>query len=112
MNWLSELQVWGTPEQAYKKPVEQHRRADSGGLIGAFSYGGMPHDLAKRNIALFAEYLLPRLRALGVSSETSRHRSAPLSKLEIGVKSWGGDDPQSFTWARRRLYHPVNDRRG
>ena len=71
VNWLSELQVWGTPEQAYKKLVEQHRRADSGGLIGAFSYGGMPHDLAKRNIALFAECVLPRLHALRVSSEIS-----------------------------------------
>ena len=71
VNWLSELQVWGTPEQVYKKLLEQHRRADSGGLIGAFSYGGMPHDLAKRNIALFAECVLPRLHALGVSSEIS-----------------------------------------
>ena len=71
VNWLSELQVWGTPEQVYKKLVEQHCRADSGGLIGAFSYGGMPHDLAKRNIALFAECVLPRLQALGVSSEIS-----------------------------------------
>jgi hypothetical protein len=31
----------------------------------------MPHDLAKRNIALFAEHVLPRLRALGVGSEIS-----------------------------------------
>jgi hypothetical protein len=71
VNWLSELQVWGTPEQVYRKLVEQHHRADSGGLIGAFSYGGMPHDLAKRNIALFADHVLPRLRAFGVGSELS-----------------------------------------
>ena len=33
-------------------------------MIGAFSYGGMPHDLAKRNVTLFAEQVLPRLQAL------------------------------------------------
>jgi len=87
VNWLSELQVWGTPEQVYKKLVGQHSRADSGGLIGAFSYGGMPHDLAKRNIALFAECVLPRLQALRVSSEISAAPigAAILSKLEIDV---------------------------
>ena len=69
VNWLAELQVWGTPEQVYKKLVEQHHRAESGGLIGAFSYGGMPHDLAKRNIVLFAECVLPRLQALRDSSQ-------------------------------------------
>ena len=64
VNFLAELQVWGTPEQVYNKLAEHQRRADSGGLIGAFSYGGMPHDLAKRNITLFAERVLPRLKAL------------------------------------------------
>ena len=69
MNWLAELQVWGTPEQVYNKLVEHRRRVDSGGLIGAFSYGGMPHDLAKRNITLFAERVLPRLQALHVTCD-------------------------------------------
>ncbi len=69
VNFLAELQVWGTPEQVYSKLVEHQRRADSGGLIGAFSYGGMPHDLAKRNITLFAETVLPRLQALDVGCD-------------------------------------------
>jgi len=38
-------------------------------LIGAFSYGGMPHDVAKRNITLFAERVLPRLQALDTGCE-------------------------------------------
>jgi alkanesulfonate monooxygenase SsuD/methylene tetrahydromethanopterin reductase-like flavin-dependent oxidoreductase (luciferase family) len=66
VNFLAELQVWGTPDQVFDKLVEHQRRGDSGALIGAFSYGGMPHDLAKRNIVLFAEKVLPRLQALDV----------------------------------------------
>jgi alkanesulfonate monooxygenase SsuD/methylene tetrahydromethanopterin reductase-like flavin-dependent oxidoreductase (luciferase family) len=77
VNFLAELQVWGTPEQVYNKLAEHQRRADSGGLIGAFSYGGMPHDLAKRNITLFAEQVLPRLRALDAGCEIGR--SVPLT---------------------------------
>jgi alkanesulfonate monooxygenase SsuD/methylene tetrahydromethanopterin reductase-like flavin-dependent oxidoreductase (luciferase family) len=69
VNFLAELQVWGTPDQVFDKLAEHQRRADSGGLIGAFSYGGMPHDVAKRNIALFAERVLPRLQALDVGCQ-------------------------------------------
>ncbi len=64
VNFLAELQVWGTPDQVFEKLAEHQRRADCGGLIGAFSYGGMPHDLAKSNIRLFAEKVLPRLQAI------------------------------------------------
>jgi len=66
VNFLAELQVWGTPDQVFEKLAEHQRRAESGALIGAFSYGGMPHDLAKQNITLFAERVLPRLKALDV----------------------------------------------
>jgi alkanesulfonate monooxygenase SsuD/methylene tetrahydromethanopterin reductase-like flavin-dependent oxidoreductase (luciferase family) len=69
VNFLAELQVWGTPDQVFAKLAEHQRRADIGGLIGAFSYGGMPHDLAKRNITLFAEQVLPRLQALDVECD-------------------------------------------
>ncbi len=33
-----------------------------------FSYGGMPHDEARRNIRLFAEKVLPRVQALAPRS--------------------------------------------
>lgn len=69
VNFLAELQIWGTPDQVFEKLAATQRRADIGGLIGAFSYGGMPHDLAKRNITLFAEQVLPRLQALDVGCD-------------------------------------------
>jgi alkanesulfonate monooxygenase SsuD/methylene tetrahydromethanopterin reductase-like flavin-dependent oxidoreductase (luciferase family) len=77
VNFLAELQVWGTPDQVFQKLAEHQRRADISGLIGAFSYGGMPHDLAKRNITLFAERVLPRLQAIDVGCDVGG--GAPLT---------------------------------
>ena len=69
VNFLAELQVWGTSEQVFKKLAEYQRRADAGAVIGVFSYGGMPHELARCNITLFAEVVLPRLKALDVGCD-------------------------------------------
>jgi alkanesulfonate monooxygenase SsuD/methylene tetrahydromethanopterin reductase-like flavin-dependent oxidoreductase (luciferase family) len=75
VNFLAELQVWGTPEQVFNKLAEHQRRTDAAALIGVFSYGGMPHELAKENITLFAEAVLPRLKALAVDCDVGS--SAP-----------------------------------
>ena len=69
IDFLSELQVWGTPEQVYQRLVEYQQRTDCGALIGIFSYGGMPHHLARQNITLFAEKVLPRLQQYDIGCE-------------------------------------------
>src|SRR5436190_691177 len=46
VQFLADLQVWGTPDQVYERIREHQRLAGSGMLIGIFSYGGMPHDEA------------------------------------------------------------------
>jgi alkanesulfonate monooxygenase SsuD/methylene tetrahydromethanopterin reductase-like flavin-dependent oxidoreductase (luciferase family) len=61
--FLSELQVFGTPDQVAKQMIENNRRIGGAGVIGIFSYGSMPPALAKANIQLFAEKVLPRLKA-------------------------------------------------
>ena len=61
VRFLAELQVYGTPDQVYEQVVEHQRMAGSGILIGAFSFGGMPHAMAKENMQLFAKKVLPRL---------------------------------------------------
>ena len=61
--FLAELQVWGTPEQVTEQMIENNRRIGGAGVIGVFSYGSMPPDLAKANIRLFAEKVMPRLKA-------------------------------------------------
>src|SRR5438094_450396 len=68
VQFLADLQVWGTPDQVYERICEHQRLAGSGMLIGIFSYGGMPHDQARRNIRLFAEKVLPRVQALAPRS--------------------------------------------
>jgi hypothetical protein len=55
--------VWGTPDQVVEKMIENNRRIGGAGVIGIFSYGSMPPELAKANIRLFAEKVLPRLKA-------------------------------------------------
>ncbi len=64
VEFLAELQVWGTPDQVYEKLAEHQRRADSGALIGIFNYGGMTEGVARRNTTLFAEKVLPRLQRI------------------------------------------------
>ena len=69
IDFLSELQVWGTPEQVFSRLVEYRERTDCAALIGIFSYGGMPHDMARQNLQLFAERVLPRLKALDIGCD-------------------------------------------
>lgn len=69
--FLADLQVWGTPDQVTEQMIEHQRMLDSAGVIGVFGYGGMPDDVAKSNVQLFAEKVLPRLRA---------HSTAPSSQ--------------------------------
>ena len=61
--FLAELQVWGTPDQVVEQMIDNIRRIDGAGVIGVFSYGMMPPEMAKRNVRLFADKVMPRLKA-------------------------------------------------
>jgi len=61
--FLAELQVWGTPDRVVEQMIENTRRIGGAGVIAVFSYGGMPTAMAKANIRLFADKVLPRLKA-------------------------------------------------
>ena len=63
VDFLAELQVWGTPEQVFEKLCQHSDAIDAEGVIGVFSYGDMPFELAKANIHLFANKVLPGLKA-------------------------------------------------
>jgi alkanesulfonate monooxygenase SsuD/methylene tetrahydromethanopterin reductase-like flavin-dependent oxidoreductase (luciferase family) len=69
VNFLADLQVWGTPDQVHERLMEYQQKIDCAGFIGVFSYGGMPHDMGKQNMKLFAEKVLPRLKAVDVNEE-------------------------------------------
>lgn len=77
VDFLSDLQVWGTPDQVCERMIDYQQRIDCAGFIGVFSYGGMPHDLARSNMKLFAEKVLPRLQAIDVGAEVGG--GAPLA---------------------------------
>lgn len=63
--FLSDLQVSGTPDQVTEQLVDINKRIDGAGMIGVFSYGNMPADVAESNMRLFAGKVLPRLQQSG-----------------------------------------------
>ena len=66
--FLAELQVWGTPDEVADKLKDYQRMVGAAGIIGVFSYGGMPHDEAEQNMRLFADKVMPQLHAHEVES--------------------------------------------
>jgi alkanesulfonate monooxygenase SsuD/methylene tetrahydromethanopterin reductase-like flavin-dependent oxidoreductase (luciferase family) len=78
VNFLSDLQICGTPDQVYEQMMDHQSMVDSGASIGIFSYGGMPHDVAMASLKLFAEKVLPRLKTQDVG-ESIGGTGTPLS---------------------------------
>lgn len=62
VDFLADLQIYGTPKQVFEKIMDYQSMADSAAQIAVFSYGGMPHDMARANVDLFAAKVLPRLK--------------------------------------------------
>ena len=74
------LQVWGTPEQCYRKIMEIRERVGCDIFVGVFSYAGMPYEAAEKSTRLFAREVMPELKKVGAS--TRRVSTAP-SRVEI-----------------------------
>jgi hypothetical protein len=62
--FLAELQAWGTPAMVTEQLRENVRRIDAAGVIGIFNYAGMPDDVARANLDLFAAQVLPTLQSI------------------------------------------------
>ncbi|MEN8197189.1 MAG: LLM class flavin-dependent oxidoreductase, partial [Pseudomonadota bacterium] len=69
VNFLADLQVWGTPDAVYERMLDYQQRTDCAGFVGAFCFGGMPHELAAQSMSTFAKKVLPRLKALDVGAQ-------------------------------------------
>jgi alkanesulfonate monooxygenase SsuD/methylene tetrahydromethanopterin reductase-like flavin-dependent oxidoreductase (luciferase family) len=78
------LQVWGTPEQCVARIADIHARTANSHFVGVFSYAGMPHDEAERNMRLFAREVMPAIRKLeaGVTAPSMR---ASNDRLGVGL---------------------------
>jgi alkanesulfonate monooxygenase SsuD/methylene tetrahydromethanopterin reductase-like flavin-dependent oxidoreductase (luciferase family) len=57
------LHPWGTPAQVHAKIREIQRLTGCESFVALFSYGGMPYELAERNMRLFAKTVMPELKA-------------------------------------------------
>lgn len=76
VNFLADLQVYGTPAEVLERMREYQNLTECAGFMCAFSYGGMPHELARENMRTFAEKCLPKLKALEVDGVTDALRTA------------------------------------
>ena len=63
-DFFVDLQLWGTPEQVYDKIVNLQEQTFMDGYMGVFSFAGMEHEEADRNMMLFAREGMPELQAL------------------------------------------------
>lgn len=62
IDFFVDLQVYGSPRQVYEKILSIHRQVNNSGYVGVFSYAGMAHEEAVRNMQLFAKTVLPELQ--------------------------------------------------
>jgi alkanesulfonate monooxygenase SsuD/methylene tetrahydromethanopterin reductase-like flavin-dependent oxidoreductase (luciferase family) len=69
VDFLSNLQVWGTPDQVFARMMDYRDRIDAAGFVTIFSYGGMPPAMARANMELFARTVLPRLKAIDTGAQ-------------------------------------------
>ena len=59
------LQVWGTPDQCFKKVLDIRSKVGCDSFTGVFSYGGMPYEESEQSMRLFASEVAPQLQRLG-----------------------------------------------
>jgi len=68
VQFFMSLQVFGTPTQCLERIIDVRERLGSESFIGVFSYSGMPHDEAERNLRLFVGDVMPELKAMAPMS--------------------------------------------
>jgi alkanesulfonate monooxygenase SsuD/methylene tetrahydromethanopterin reductase-like flavin-dependent oxidoreductase (luciferase family) len=66
INQFIEQQSWGTPEQLLERLDVQRKRLNASTVLGHFSYGGMPLDVAEGSMRLFAKECIPAIKSWGV----------------------------------------------
>jgi alkanesulfonate monooxygenase SsuD/methylene tetrahydromethanopterin reductase-like flavin-dependent oxidoreductase (luciferase family) len=57
-----DIQVAGTPDQCLQQIYSMREKVGMDHFIAIFSYGGMPHEAAERNLRLFAAEVMPKLQ--------------------------------------------------
>ena len=55
--------MFGTPDQCVEKIIETQKKLGAAAFLAVFNYAGLGEAEAARNQALFAEKVLPRVKA-------------------------------------------------
>ena len=63
------LQTWGTPEMCIETITKNADRVGAETYVGVFSYAGMPWPEAERSMRLFAEEVMPALKARKITGK-------------------------------------------
>ncbi len=77
IEFFAELQVYGTPEQAYAKVMKIHEQTANKGFVPVFAYAGMPHEEAVRNMTMFAREVMPELKKVKVAEDIDCSTTLP-----------------------------------
>ena len=86
IEFFADLQVYGTPEEVYDKVRAIHRQTNNAGFVGVFSYAGMPHQEAARNMRLFARAVMPELKAFDAGAPIGQARPLPEPGFAQGLR--------------------------
>lgn len=55
--------IVGSPETVRDKLIDHMGKLGTGNLLGIFQLGSLPHELTVKSMTMFAESVLPALRA-------------------------------------------------
>ena len=75
--WNVYAALYGTPEQVYEKIMAIHQQTRNCGYVGVFSYAGMPHEEAARNMTMFAKTVMPELKKFDAGAPIDRSTMLP-----------------------------------
>ena len=87
IEFFADLQVYGTPEQVYDKIMAIHKQTNNSAFVGVFSYAGMPHEEAARNVRLFAATVMPELQKFDAG--------APIDRAVAAARPCASPSPRS-----------------
>ena len=86
IEFFADLQVYGTPEQVHAKIMKIHEQTNNSGFVGVFSYAGMPHEEAARNLRMFAETVMPELKKFDAGAAIDRAGMLPDRRLAAAAE--------------------------
>lgn len=60
-----DMQIWGTPEQCYERTKSLHDQFNNCGNVLAFKFAGMPYEMARDSMRLYASEVMPEVKKIG-----------------------------------------------